>query len=159
MDDVNKTDNLIEDEDPGDGGPYPDHVVNGPVPEVGVTIPKRYGKSITLSITTKEPENWFKLWTHFSEMAAELGQVFPAVHLNSYDLDALGEEDEDKPTCAEEHLHHDDLTLEKFKVILLNKIAETFEVYTDTGEALVADIVNELHNNRMLIRERKPLIP
>ncbi len=149
MDDIN--------EDPGDGGPYPDAVVNGPVPEVGVTIPKRYGKSITLSVTTKEPENWFKLWTHFSEMGAELGKVFPAVHLNSYDLDALGEEDEDKPVCVEEHLYHDDLTLAKFKTVLLQQIAATFEVHVDTVETLLDDIVNDLHNNRMLIRERKPL--
>lgn len=101
---------------------------------------------ISLTVGTKEAEEWFRTFQEISELGANLGASHHYVSVSSTDLGSDKEPDEDDL----EQTYHDDNTMRKVRVA----VGRAVLVHTDANADLVTDIINEIQNAGILFRER-----
>lgn len=99
---------------------------------------------VMLSVGTDSPEEHERVFGDFSELHRDLARGYSYTNLTSQAVDETGDED-DEDGCDQEHLHHDDHTLDK--------VRQAFLEHGVSPES-VEDLINDLHNAGLLFRER-----
>ena len=104
---------------------------------------------ITLTVGTKEADEWFGTFQELSELAANLGVAHDYVDVSSTSFIDLstGSFESDEFVVEREELHYDENTLMKVVAGINTAVPEL------TGEQVV-DIVNAMQNEGILFRER-----
>lgn len=94
---------------------------------------------ISVTVGTKEAEEWFATFQELSELAANLGAAHHYVSVSSVVRDEQSEDDYDD-------LYYDDKTLDKVRTALREH---------GMGHTLITSAISDMQNAGILFRERR----
>lgn len=117
-------------------------------------MPLSHMITLTVGVTqTPEREEMLNLLSGF---ATEISKDIDYVSVSAVKLDTDEEEVTVESTgCLEEHLYHDDQTLERVRVALRNELfVPNSSISMAVLNAQVVRIINEMQNAGILFRER-----